>query len=569
MTESEWLKLWERMTKRRNEQEIINRPLKYLEKAFSEMVRALITSAASWGAWQRKNPVFPGFGYLGENINLQFLDFFYDVDLEKATFINSIDFSNSNFEGYVNFSKAEFKKGANFGDAIFNQSARFEEAIFSQESNFTFACFKEESDFNKARFPAEANFTRAHFSSNANFEEVEAKHLIFLGASFWGDVRFQNSNISVRFEKANFDINKDIFFNNCILTGINFAGCDVGYISCMDAIFKGEASFEKTNFEKESIFSNSQFEKKASFQGATFKGNQINFSRVIFNDSADFSDSSFYKNAKDNITSFKQVQFSFLNFSNAVFGTKVLFSDVTCNENVNFFKTTFEDNVDFVGIKFKKVADFSEAVFAGNDVKFNKMILTSDANLILAKVEFEETIPDFTNANRVSDIRFSKLNIPSLKELKRGNKLDEKYDDIFQKLKEIAITNHQYEYELKFNAIQLEIRLMRLREANKFYNIIDIAVIKLYSFLSDYGQSISRPFWSFLGLIILSNIYVYIYKINLETFLQTLFLSVKAIAPIPLLIADVDSFPHLFAKIFSAILLFLLGLGIRNKLKIK
>lgn len=276
-------------------------------------------------------------------------------------------------------------------------------------------------------------------------------------------------------------------------------------------IFPGTASFRNTKFKEKAYFLSTQF-----FDGA------------IFFD-ARFKKSAYFRKSK-----FAGI----LRFDDTIFSGDVGFGGVTFAENAHFENTKFCRSVSFQQLRktdlegsrvtFHKMAIFDSCIFGGPanfsfarfcaDASFTS--ITSDRGIILNGVSFSQT-PDFTDAAfhepprlddcdvadplnefqpfrstaddpRPRDARFLPVLFPIWRIARDADEHAR-----FRKLRKMAADAKDHENELKFNGYEIAARRFWVDKPNEARFWLGW----LYGLFSDYGQSVKRPFLTWLALI--------------------------------------------------------------------
>ncbi len=279
----------------------------------------------------------------------------------------------------------------------------------------------------------------------------------------------------------------------------------------------------------------------------------------------------------------------------------VFFDKAEFNDYSNFDDVRFSGSrARFGGAHFREAASFRQAKFSGwtefSQTEFHadadfRSVQADRGNFSLAGANFTE-VPDFTQAHFVKAPRLDNVKIPT-----RGSSSNNR-DDVarYRNLRQLAVQGHDQERERMFLAA--ETRLRRLQET--WWDLsfwLGIA----YEYLSDFGRSISIPFWWWVGSIVcFALIYFMLIFFGvcgmdiITSSLSALYFSTKsAILMISLdsstdkldIIKAVDDCLNeqtkyslwlalliitlqIIQKVFSAALLFLFILALRNKFKI-
>jgi len=183
------------------------------------------------------------------------------------TFDEDVDLSGLEFPGYANFEAVTFKG-----------VGRFSRSRFLTFTNFQSACFCNETDFDDARFsgvhPSEiTNVEGANRIPNARF----SRNVDFTNARFHGKSGFRK----VVFERTVW-FNRAVFFEDVWFRQVKFAG-DAPFWSAqfckdawfLEASFDNEAWFRSTSFNGDANFTQVDFSGGATFDSANFGGSAI------------------------------------------------------------------------------------------------------------------------------------------------------------------------------------------------------------------------------------------------------------------------------------------------------
>ena len=201
----------------------------------------------------------------------------------------------------ADFSHHEFGDGTSFSGFIFPGDVRFRGAKFEGYAEFANAKFGGNAVFRGAEFGGNAGFGRAKFGGNA----------VFGGAKFGGDAWFGRAEFG-----GNAEFTGAKFGGNAVFRGVEFGG-NAGFGR---AKFGGDARFGGVEFGGDAGFGRAEFGGDARFGGAEF-GGDARFGRAKFGGDARFGDAKFEGNAGfdqavfGGRTTFREVKF----FRTAVF----------------------------------------------------------------------------------------------------------------------------------------------------------------------------------------------------------------------------------------------------------
>jgi uncharacterized protein YjbI with pentapeptide repeats len=132
-------------------------------------------------------------------------------------------------------------------------------------------------------------------------------------------------------------------FEGFVFTAITFAG----------ATFSGYANFDSATFSGYANFASATFSGYANFDSATFSGT-ANFASATFSGTANFASATFSRDT---------------NFGSATFSSYAIFESATFSRDANFGGATFSGNANFVNSEMKGVTYFENAKF-GNPPQF-------------------------------------------------------------------------------------------------------------------------------------------------------------------------------------------------------
>lgn len=425
---------------------------------------------------------------------------------------------------HCHFHGITFGGGVAF-DAVFKGAALFSAIILSSGSGnaFSEAIFEEEVCFLDIRFVVAANFDKALFHKNAYFSKpIFEKSVSFFDLKFKEKVKFQSAHFQ---ESVLFEI------------------------------------FEKSD---EMIFSGGEFLKDVRFHGSNKDGCSISATQASFKDKTWFSGSfrriDLRSSEFDKETyfeeSFRKKYYDSLGSSEAEEAKKsgmAIFPE-SINE-VSFARTIFRSIV-FFSISFIKLPDFSRAVFQE-----------------VPKID-EELLPKLENK----------------KEIKTGD------ENKFRFLKDYFLKQNNHQKEMKYFELEM---IAKEKGSYGFKKVLYF----LYSTIGSYGNSMAKPFYFLIlsGIIFSFNFVSSIKFFSLSACFSSRIDAVNALIVrnsemidqigtaltisftrtiFPLVGLDYltssksnfyVSHPFLLVvqSIISLVLLFLVGLGIKNEFKIK
>ncbi|MEZ5945311.1 MAG: pentapeptide repeat-containing protein [Hyphomonas sp.] len=326
------------------------------ERDFREPVGADGRAQFQGGVWFRAK------GNLGRHsVRYDFAKFIGDAEFERSSFLGDVSFNNAFFAGRSNFHNVKFLG----------------------ESSFTAATFSADAFFNKSTFAGKADFDRAYFLGNAGFENVTfSEYASFVIASVSGDADFGGARFQeyASFNKVTF-LGEVCFSRAKFSAGIRFNGAEVGGVARFGGVsctkhffaeyvrFSSDADFGSSEFQGEVRFDSSTFAGDTDFQYATFAGD-ISFQHATFSGTARFSESNISGESHFAGTTFSEdVHFNRAKFTgNTIFSDvnfrgKVSFSEGVCHRRISLQRSTFAGLVWFKEFSFCGPMDFTAAVF--------------------------------------------------------------------------------------------------------------------------------------------------------------------------------------------------------------
>jgi uncharacterized protein YjbI with pentapeptide repeats len=455
---------------------------------------------------------------------IEFSDVAFDRDVLVGgfLFIQSANFSGAIFSGLAGFEKATFHDHADFQGATFSNWAYFLGTTFCKGPDFRRVTFCLWANFVGATLSRWADFDGATFSSGADFSLTT-----FSGSAAFSGAIFSNL---ADFQRASFHDHA------------GFSG----------ATFSDQAIFSGAIFSKEANFQRARFHNHATFSGATFTG-RADFSRVRFSGRASFSGAAF---SKDTL------------FVNAEMENPTWFEDAKfSSEPPQFFGAKLHEGTVWRGVtwppppKDQKVAGRFVDAYERLKLEMDRLKKHEDELHFFALELLSRRVLDGDREDQVSELKvfgFPVFLVPPLK-------------IIFQKIKTLR---HQKLFGRLFSSAPFTKQTRTIRLPRSLHGL----AIALYGWLSDYGRSYVRPL---TGLLITVLVGIPFFWWHLAGFWQAVGHSLANTFGVlgfrrELIGADVlTALPGLL-KLFAGaqtvagiVLLFLLGLAIRNRFRMK
>ena len=338
------------------------------------------------------------------------------------------------------------------------------------------------------------------------------------------------------------DFSHTIFDRGVILNGFNFPN---------------EANFESATFSEDACFKSATFYGFANFISVTFSG-QVDF------ESAAFSREAYFALAKFSgiVTFFGSVTFSGSDFGSATFSGTAYFNSATFDGDASFKSATWDATATFELATFSSTINFVDSEFT--------------AKTIFAQARFSLEVPDFRGAKLHEATEWHGVRWPSAPPDKtRAQNQVYAYERLKQEMERLK--KHEDEQFFFCKELRARRELVPFWTAAWWFNY-------LYAGLSDYGQSTSKPLLWLCGLFLLvSDVFAWAPSIAgiPMTVLHAARLSFASIFLIFPFHNEIMT-PHVFsilsslAKIivvvesfFGTLLLFLLGIALRNRFRMR
>jgi Pentapeptide repeats (9 copies) len=208
---------------------------------------------------------------------------------------NGAYFSGFIFPGDANFQSATFCGNAEFKRSRFLEAASFEGAIFKGKTRFTYARFRRQAAFNNAGFRREAWFDSVGFKMTTRYDGVSFHDIAaFAGAAFSSHARFDRAIFATDafFERTSFEgeawFVSAVFAKNVLFNATTFGGS----VSFDNTTFKGDTSFYSVAFSGDAGFENAVFSGSTSFARATFR-ESASFCAIVGNKGFDMANTKF------------------------------------------------------------------------------------------------------------------------------------------------------------------------------------------------------------------------------------------------------------------------------------
>ncbi len=408
------------------------------------------------------------------------------------------------------------------------------------------------ADFSGFVFPGEALFMSAHFSDAPEFY-----HADFRGPAIFSHTLFDCVTV---FSGATF--HHSLAFNNT-----NFID-DVFFIG--DPLVCGKGAL---------FFNNATFKKEATFSGFIFPPARAMFRKATFESQA--------------------------NFSEATFDGPAFFDNVTFKSRTMFYNATFKSFVQFTEAIFEGSTHFDRASFLGGayfSAIQSKSEFTTAGSAFLSVPDFQQAT--FVEAPRLDNVKIESqrsrnISFTAVKSFFKG---DLEKEGRWRALKRLATQGHDHASEQLFFRGEL---LARRGVTDKYWHA-SFWFSVFYQIFSDFGRSLIRPLlWWAVGVLVFAGIYLshhprggewltleciagtgkpWVSALGLSLhrslpalsgFRDTLpqfhacLYGVHSESPFRPIIPDVVSFLSVPQVLFSAVMIFLFLLAVRNHFRIR
>ncbi len=358
---------------------------------------------------------------------------------------------------------------------------------------------------------------------------------------------------------------------NFDFSGLNFSK----FIDFSNMIFENNCVFDFSIFHSGANFSASNFRTFVDFNFITFKG-RANFHSTTFRASTSVIATKFILEA---------------NFSHCSFKSRASFSSASFNDFTEFYSVSFDENAFFLSCKFNEDVSFVLSTF-NNDIFFNSAKF--NATTLFSGVRFLTKVPNFYNTKFFDDTIFSlpddfTRNWPPISGTVEIDGQDKPVEVMpaaeqkraYNRLRLFMSKSLQIDEEQYFHRMEMR---CKAQTQSWPYRLLFSA----YEAISDYGNSIWRPI-GWLTIVWLAGACARLATIKAENIQSELPLALgAAFHSLGWSFANIFSFfgfqRRYFAgeelnwalnllsatqTIFGFILLFLLGLGLRNRFRLR
>ena len=392
----------------------------------------------------------------------------------------------------------------------------------------------------------------------------------------WAEVELEKpSNKRMSVDLSDQDISNPDFRSFQFPGIINFENSRFGSQADFTAArFSGDSNFHGVKFSHGARFFKSIFEKESNFYGAIFQI-ESSFTDSVFHSHSDFSRSQFWENAI---------------FSKVIFDNNVIFSNSKFEASADFSEVTFSIDADFDAVAVTKLWRLDGASISGS--------FSAQSAEILGHAYFTDSRfhvpPDLitTAFSRPPSFVGSTFKYPCINQLV-GKCSVQDGEARFRRLKQLAADNHDHEVELRLFAFETKAKRFHTLKLADPRHWPGLVLNFAYGWTSNFGQSVLRP----LGWLLLTVGAAFVAFCFAAPAATSLWVSAVAaglnVFPFggqagigreimtkglcPMQETDVgylDCLTTLYTVsavegVFGLIFLFLIGLGLRNRFRIK
>lgn len=356
----------------------------------------------------------------------------------------------------------------------------------------------------------EGKYTRREWRAECLENLLAGKEQFLAWQSSWF-ANYQNSSQTNRYRYVLHyeDGNKKVVKMNGLRGSLDFIGQEIGSCVSGNYMFLVNTHFDFSTFKSDAFFMHAIFKGKAHFPGVIFKYT-ARFIGVTFEDSAYFTGSRF-ENEGIATSWFQGAQFSGAAFKNDAWFDSVVFEAGT------FLGASFQDLVYFDGAIFKHDIYFYDAKFFG-PVSFQGVIFNNLAHF--DRTKFLRYFPTF----RGCKIDNTRLEFSDENHFPKDDFSDDAIKNV-SFLKRLSDEHGQVDQALNFNAMELRAKRLNALNTVLLYEAPDRRLFLSrwweccftlwYEKVSDFGRSFTKPlFWLLVVLVIsfifgLSSAYLY------------------------------------------------------------
>jgi len=280
-------------------------------------------------------------------------------------------------------------------------------------------------------------------------------------------IDFSNTHFTKRLHLAGFEFRRYANFRSSTFSDVvDFGAAQIGEADFRASSFEAGVNFQSAVFAERVGFESASFQQATSFNGVTFSS-RADFSAARFRARAYFKQSRFFK-----IASFRSVQFEGdANFESAEFLGWAIFQKAAFVGATNFGATTFSKGAEFDDAEFLSTINFINAKFT---------IKTT-----FAGAHFKNSVPDFRGTTLHEATEWHGVVWPQPPLTKRSAQQQVyAYERLKQEMERLK--KHEDEQSLFRKELRARRGLMRLFSGGWLLNLA-------YQWSSDYGNSFSRP----------------------------------------------------------------------------
>ncbi len=336
-----------------------------------------------------------------------------------------------------------------------------------EQVNLSGTDFENLFSVNNMYFNTELNLKGARFQKGA----------LFIECGFVRTVDLSDAEISGRADFENSCFSADVYAENLNIVGnFDFGGAAVdGNLNMTWVLVSGPACMEKLVVKGDTVFERCRFCQSCDFYGSKFEGS-ASFNTNVFTESVSFAGSDFSDRSSFSMTEF----FETADFSGSDFFGVATFRGASFSSEAKFSTATFHDRADFGEAVFRGRSK-KDAVESASPTRFAATDFKGPVDFSYAK--FTSSYPDFSGAVMPEKAAFSARSKHWPDAIKQGS---EQAKDCCAIVRHILSKQGLPEDEHFFFRREMHF-------AGQIGSWWQRFPYRAFGLLSDYGHSIARP----------------------------------------------------------------------------
>lgn len=358
----------------------------------------------------------------------------------------------------------------------FIEAFSFEGFVFNWPVNLSFSVFYSDCSF-ALQLHDRLDMQNADFRGRCLFKNVSSHSTIVLKKSNFQDLIINNFYVQGFLDVSNLHVENDLEVKDT-----EFGNLDARYLKVC-----GSTTIERTNFNGTTFLNNSAFREGVRFSDT-----------VRFKAITSFDDAKFFS-----FTQFEKVEFGDVSFNHAHFYDLVTFRQAKFTDSSSFVNATFAGRANFQATLFTDIGRFEAAKFVGSNARIpsfrgvkndTRLEFSQDSQFTLEDVS-DDAIKDLGLLKKLSDehgqldqaLGFNALEL-------RAKRLN-----TWQSLN----VNPTFASIFSFQIWHYFLRLLLIFKGEFWFCIFTYC----YEKLSDFGRSFTKPLFYLFALIIISYLF--------------------------------------------------------------